>query len=186
MKKNTLVISGHPNLENSLANRTVLRELHELLPNLKIRHLDKIASEGKLDIAEEQDTLLEADIIVFQFPLHWYSYPALLKNYLDQVFLHGFAYGSKAKLAGKTLLHSFTAGAPSAAYSTKGILQHSISDFTIPFQVTTNYCQMQYVDPVYTCGCLYIPNIHTKEDAYLIQEKCLNHAHRLYQELISL
>jgi glutathione-regulated potassium-efflux system ancillary protein KefG len=47
-----------------------------------------------IDIEAEQEKLLTAhDVIALQFPLYWYSTPALLKEWLDLVWLHGFAYG---------------------------------------------------------------------------------------------
>ncbi|KAG2469836.1 NQO1 dehydrogenase, partial [Polypterus senegalus] len=50
--------------------------------------------EGKLsnDIMEEQKKIKAADLIVFQFPLYWYSVPAILKGWFDRVLTQGFAY----------------------------------------------------------------------------------------------
>ena len=42
---------------------------------------------------EEQQRLADHDLIVLQFPLYWYTGPALLKEWLDLVWLQGFAYG---------------------------------------------------------------------------------------------
>lgn len=45
------------------------------------------------DIAGEQDKLRWADAVILQFPLWWYSMPAILKGWVDRVYAHGFAYG---------------------------------------------------------------------------------------------
>ena len=45
------------------------------------------------DIRAEQEKLLTADVVVLQFPLWWYSVPAILKGWIDRVFAKGFAYG---------------------------------------------------------------------------------------------
>ena len=37
-----LVISGHPDLSDSVANKTILRELEQKLPNVEISYLDKL------------------------------------------------------------------------------------------------------------------------------------------------
>ncbi|KAL4622916.1 NAD(P)H dehydrogenase quinone 1-like [Arapaima gigas] len=50
--------------------------------------------EGRLstDITEEQQKVKEADLIIFQFPLYWFSMPAILKGWVDRVLTQGFAY----------------------------------------------------------------------------------------------
>lgn len=46
-----------------------------------------------LDIEEEQAKLLWADAVIFQFPLWWFSMPAILKGWVERVYACGFAYG---------------------------------------------------------------------------------------------
>ncbi|MEU7578517.1 NAD(P)H-dependent oxidoreductase [Streptomyces sp. NPDC041068] len=99
------------------------------------------------DIAEEQEKVRWADAIVLQFPLWWFSVPAILKGWIDRVFTAGFAYGpavpppySNGPLAGKRALVSVTAGARAGAFSDRGIhgeltdvlhpLQHGLFWFT--------------------------------------------------------
>lgn len=63
------------------------------------------------EIADEQEKLRRADLLIFQFPFWWYSMPAIVKGYFDRVFSVGFAYGSGFELAGKKVLVSTTTGA---------------------------------------------------------------------------
>ena len=105
--KNILVISGHPELTHSVANATILDEVETALPDVEIRRLDRLYPDGKFNIAAEQKSLLRADVIVWQFPFSWYGLPGLMKKWLDEVFVHGFAHGSTAKLGGKKLILSF-------------------------------------------------------------------------------
>ncbi|XP_012859419.1 ribosyldihydronicotinamide dehydrogenase [quinone]-like [Echinops telfairi] len=44
------------------------------------------------DILDEQKKVREADLVIFQFPLHWFSVPAVLKGWMDRVLRQGFAY----------------------------------------------------------------------------------------------
>ena len=106
----TLIISGHPDLSTSVANQTILDELEKAFPDAEIRKLDQLYPTANIDVDAEQKALLEADLIVWQFPFWWYSLPWLMKKWLDEVFLHGFAHGSTGKLGGKKLLVSFTTG----------------------------------------------------------------------------
>lgn len=68
-------------------------------------------------IQQEQDKLTWADIVIFQFPLWWYSVPAILKSYIDNVFSVGFAYAGHSALAGKKYMLSFTTGAPEQVWT---------------------------------------------------------------------
>jgi len=45
------------------------------------------------DVVAEQDKLRRADIVIFQFPLWWFSMPAILKGWFERVFALGFGYG---------------------------------------------------------------------------------------------
>ena len=45
------------------------------------------------DIAGEQEKLLWADAVLLQFPLWWFSMPAILKGWVERVYAYGLAYG---------------------------------------------------------------------------------------------
>lgn len=51
-------------------------------------------ADGQLpeDVRLEQRKLLDAELIVLQFPLWWYSVPAMLKGWFDRVFASGFGF----------------------------------------------------------------------------------------------
>jgi Putative NADPH-quinone reductase (modulator of drug activity B) len=100
--KNILIVSGHPDLAHSIANATILDEVATALPDADIRRLDWLYPDGKLNIAAEQESLLRADVIVWQFPFSWYGLPGLMKQWLDEVFVHGFAHGSTGSWAAKS------------------------------------------------------------------------------------
>lgn len=61
-------------------------------------------------IADEQNKLLSSDLLVFQFPLWWWSFPSILKGWIDRVLSSGFAYGKDAKLKPKKVMYSITTG----------------------------------------------------------------------------
>ena len=44
------------------------------------------------DIAAEQEKLTWADVVILQYPLWWFSVPAILKGWLDRVLAAGWAY----------------------------------------------------------------------------------------------
>lgn len=178
MSKNALIISGHPALTQSLANRTILDTVIATRPETKIRYLDRLYPNFQIDVMAEQRALLDADIVIFQFPFHWYALPALMKKWLDDVFLHGFAHGSSAKLNGKKLILSFTTGAPAETYGRNALMQHTIEDYLAPLKSTAILCHLDLQPPIYTCGISYLgrTNIEgiTKQQALAQQ-----HAKRL-------
>ena len=49
-------------------------------------------TEGGPDVEAEQRKLLDADLVVLQFPLWWYGMPAIMKGWIDRVFEREFAY----------------------------------------------------------------------------------------------
>lgn len=83
------------------------------------------------DVATEQRKLLDADAVIFHFPLWWFGMPAILKGWIDRVYAYGFAYGYKGAgnryrygdgiLKGKRALLSVMVGGPAQDYAPRGI-----------------------------------------------------------------
>lgn len=46
------------------------------------------------DIQSELDKLLWCDFLILQFPLWWFSVPAIMKGWIDRVFVNGAVYGN--------------------------------------------------------------------------------------------
>ncbi|MCS6780187.1 MAG: NAD(P)H-dependent oxidoreductase [Geminicoccaceae bacterium] len=78
------------------------------------------------DIAAEVEKVLAADLLILSFPLFWFSVPAILKGWIDRVFLSGLFYGGRrfydrGGLVGKRALCLITAGARSSMLAEGGI-----------------------------------------------------------------
>ena len=86
-----LVIYSHTYHAQSYAGKAIL-EVLKALPNVEIRNLEELYPDlNKVDIATEQEALVGADVIIFHHPVFWFSVPAAMKCYLDEVFQYGFA-----------------------------------------------------------------------------------------------
>jgi NAD(P)H dehydrogenase (quinone) len=77
------------------------------------------------DVQTEIDKLLACDLLILQFPLWWYSVPALLKGWIDRVFAYGVAYDfgrtwNRGVFTGKRALLSFTTSSPPASTGPDG------------------------------------------------------------------
>ena len=183
--KNVLIINGHPDMAQSNANKAILEEVKKLLPESEISELGKLYPNYQFDVEAEQEKLMKADVVVWQFPLYWYSLPALLKKWLDDVFLFGFAYGTDYKLEGKKLLLSFTTGASEDTYQ-KGEKSYSFSDLLHIHKQTANFTKMDFAEPVISYGMHYVPDVMPAEAFTELQQKAKIHAERLAVQIKSL
>lgn len=175
--KNIVIVSGHPDFKNSLANKTILEEIAKNCPQVEIRQLSELYPDCNIDVKAEQKALEKADVIVFQFPTHWYSVPAILKLYIDKVMEHGWAYGSKGNaLKGKSFIISTTLGAPENVYSADGAMKHTVEDFYFNLQQYAALCQLNYKKLFYICGAMCIPGVTTDEQKAALIEKLKKHA----------
>lgn len=74
----------------------------------------------------EQDKLLAADLLIFQFPLWWFGMPAILKGWVDRVLSMGKFYGGghwydRGVLTGKRALCALTTGGPASMFAPDGL-----------------------------------------------------------------
>lgn len=180
-----LIISGHPDLENSLANRTILSDLQEVRGfGIEQRRLDRLYPDFNIDVAAEQAALVRADIIIWQFPLHWYALPALMKKWVDAVLVFGFAHGPGGdKLHGKALIQSFTTGAPADAYAHGQPMNFTIDEFLPPQRQTAALCGMVYLPPVHSSGMMFIPGVSSAADRATVEARAHNHADCLIKKM---
>ena len=167
---NTLVILAHPNLDESIANKRIAKQLSTKVENLEVRDIFKLYPNYKINIEAEQEALLTADTVIFQYPFYWYNMPAILKIWFDEVFNFNFAYGPEGnKLKGKNFLLSFTIGGPEDEYSPLGYNHFRIPDFLKPMEQTAYLAQMNYLAPIYEHGMVYIPGVYNTQEA--VEEK---------------
>lgn len=96
------------------------------------------------EIVAEQQKLLRADAVVLQFPLWWFSMPAIMKGWVDRVFVEGFGYGIRKSdgstrrfgdgmLAGKRAMVVFTMGGSEHSVSPRGI-NGDLNEMLYPIQ----------------------------------------------------
>lgn len=91
---NTLIIVAHPDLEHSVINKAWMEALtgHATIHSL----CDAYPTGTPIDVAHERALVERHDRVILQFPLYWYSAPAILKQWTDEVFGEGWAFGKGA------------------------------------------------------------------------------------------
>jgi NAD(P)H dehydrogenase (quinone) len=77
------------------------------------------------DVAAELDRLLRADLLILQFPMWWFSVPAMMKGWVDRVLVYGKTYTSRMRydrglLRGRRAMLSVTLGGPEPTFAHNG------------------------------------------------------------------
>lgn len=81
------------------------------------------------DIQAEIDKVLWCDLLILQFPLWWFSVPAIMKGWFDRVFANGLMYGQLGRfnhggLKGRRAMVSTTTGCYPDMVAAGGIMGH--------------------------------------------------------------
>uniref|UniRef100_A0A8C5GF35 Ribosyldihydronicotinamide dehydrogenase [quinone] n=1 Tax=Gouania willdenowi TaxID=441366 RepID=A0A8C5GF35_GOUWI len=106
---------------------------------------DKLSS----DIVKEQSKLKKADLVIFQFPMYWFSVPAIMKGWIDRVLTLGFAFSPEKRYSEGMFraMLSFTTGSLESMFSPNAIN----GDMTVTLWPLQNgilhYCGFQVLGP---------------------------------------
>lgn len=81
------------------------------------------------DIVAEIEKLLWCDLLLLQFPLYWYSMPAIMKGWFDRVFVNGRIYGAGMRfdaggLRGKQAMICTSTGGFEHMFQSDGLMGH--------------------------------------------------------------
>jgi glutathione-regulated potassium-efflux system ancillary protein KefG len=163
---------GHSQHKTDLAAQTKRADPaslnHLAQPGLAItwHNLYQHYADFHINVRKEQTLLLEHDVLVFQHPLHWYSVPALLKLWIDEVLEDGWAYGGgAAQLAGKRWAHWVTAGGSASAYTRGGQNNFAVEELLRPLEQTAKLCRCLWTSPQFTYSSLTLDDADLQREA---------------------
>lgn len=122
------------------------------------------------DIRIEQEKILWAELLILQFPMWWYSVPAMLKGWIDRVLSYGFAYGAGASLHGRKALLSLTTGGPEHSYQpeTRGTVELLLKHLT---DGTFRLCGMESLPPFVAYAAARVSDEQRREYLRLYAER---------------
>jgi glutathione-regulated potassium-efflux system ancillary protein KefG len=148
----TLILLFHPNSSRSRAN-AALADAARSLDGVEIIDMTALYPDGldmERDGERESARLIDAERIVLQFPMQWYSTPALMKDWQDTVltrmgYIHPDTEG--AKLAGKQIMIAATMGAEEATYGREGRNLFTVEELLAPLRATANRFAMDWQKP---------------------------------------
>ena len=142
-----LVLHAHPEPARSVVNAALAAAASDI-EGVTLVDLYRDYPRFKIDVDAEQARLAEHEVVVLLCPFHWYSVPALLKEWMDRTLEFGFAYGEGGDaLAGKALLVAISAGGAEEAYSAEGHNRFRVRELLTPLEQTANLCRMRFLPP---------------------------------------
>lgn len=160
-----MVIIAHPDLTQSQANKAFAHELQEQA-DITVRDLYKEYPNWTIDVAKEQQLLLQYDRIVFQFPFYWYSCPPLLKKWFDDVLTYGWAFGPGGDhLKGKQFMLATTTGGKEHGYHAGGDNWFTIDELFRPIQTTLLRCNGTFLPTFVTYNTTYATADYLAQEA---------------------
>ena len=145
--KKILVLYAHPSQERSEINKPLFDATKQ---HANVTAVDLYAEYPtfRINIDKEQQRLVEHDVVVFMFPLYWYSTPSILKEWQDLVLEYNFAYGANGNaLRGKTFMCVISAGGSEAAYKEDGFNHFTLRELLRPLEQTANLTGMNFIAP---------------------------------------
>ncbi|EZQ12586.1 NAD(P)H dehydrogenase [Halopseudomonas bauzanensis] len=113
------------------------------------------------DIQREIDKIQRCDLLILSFPVYWYSMPAILKGWLDRVFISGLFYGGRriferGGMRGKRALVCATLGGREKMFSAEGIHDDLHDLFRPLLKGTLGYTGFDVLTPFFAYHVPYI------------------------------
>lgn len=148
MATQILMFHDHPN--RSRTNRA-LAEAAASLPGVNVSDMGSLyPAATPIDVDAEVARLLAADRLVIQFPVQWYSTPALLKRWQDEVLTRMYYVRPSEegdRLKDLPVLVAATAGNVEGAYTAEGINLFPLTELLRPLQSTAHRCGWRWIEP---------------------------------------
>lgn len=138
----TLVVVGHPDVANS-STQGFFKHAAKEEPQVTWHVL-----RAPFDPLKEHQLLWEADRIVLEFPLYWYSVPAVMKDWIDQIFDEELLGESGQRLAGKEFGVVVTTGRALKEFAPGQSQGFTLAELLRPLQALANETKMTYLTPL--------------------------------------
>jgi glutathione-regulated potassium-efflux system ancillary protein KefF len=166
-----LVLVAHPQMEQSRANRKLMRAA-QALPGVQVRDLYALYPDYLVDAQAEQAALAAATLVVWQHPIHWYSMPPLMKLWVDEVLAFGWAYGpGGGALRGKDLWLVASTGGAEDSYRPQSYNRYFFDAFLPPYEQTAALCGMRFLPPLLLHGAHHVGPAETAAHARVFADR---------------
>jgi glutathione-regulated potassium-efflux system ancillary protein KefG len=147
-----LVLFAHPAFQHSRVQRQLARAVRRL-EGVSFHDLYDAYPDFDVDVRREQQLLLAHDVVVLQHPFFWYSAPPLVKQWMDLVLEHGWAFGrGGTALQGKRMLCALSTGGSEESYGQGGYNRLTIRAFLAPLEQSLRLCGIDFLPPFVVHG----------------------------------
>lgn len=133
------------------------------------------------DVREHLDTVLEADLLILSFPLWWFSLPAVLKGWVDRVFVMGAMFGGDAHgvfdaaaMRGKRAMVLATTGGAPASFEPGGAFGDLDQFLFHIHRGMFEFVGYEVVPPVVTFGPAHLGDPERAAALQAVREKMRN------------
>jgi glutathione-regulated potassium-efflux system ancillary protein KefG len=151
--KKILILFAHPSQSRSDINLPLYQASRDDINSVTCVDLYEEYPNFRIDIDKEQKRLVAHDVIIFMFPMYWFSTPALLKEWQDLVLEYGFAYGHEGMaLTGKQFLCAISTGGSEKSYQCDDENHSTVQELLQPLEKTAQLCGMEYLPPFVLFG----------------------------------
>jgi glutathione-regulated potassium-efflux system ancillary protein KefG len=95
---------------------------------------------------------------VLEHPFFWYGVPPLVKQWMDLVLEHGWAFGRGGNaLEGKLMFCALSTGGSEQNYQRDARDQRTIREFLAPIEHSMRFCGIDFLPPFVVHGTHSIP-----------------------------
>ncbi len=137
---------AHPYPRFSIVTVPLLTGLKQQFPQMDIRALYDMYPDGSIDLLAEREAISRSSLVIVAHPVFWYSVPALLKQWFDEVLAYGYAYGENGTaVKGKGVLWLPSLGTGYREGEFPGEVE--ISEVEAPIKRMWTFCGAKWLDP---------------------------------------
>jgi len=166
-----VVVYAHPYPRHSHACAALLSAFGDL-PGVEVRSLYERYPDFDIDAVAERSALGNAALAVWMHPLYWYTAPALLGLWFEQVLVKGWAYGEGGgALSGKDCLWVATTGGDAPAFSAQGRHGHRFDAFAPVVEQTARFCGMNWLEPFVVHGAHIVAEAELRNAAMQLRAR---------------
>lgn len=120
------------------------------------------------DILQEVEKVRRCDLLVLTFPIYWFSVPAILKGWIDRVFVSGAFYGGRriydhGGMTGKKALVCASLGGRQSMVCDGGIHGDLATMMRPLLQGTLGYVGFDVLEPFFAYHVPYVGNAERAE-----------------------
>lgn len=147
MPRRVLLLYAHPAHHRSRVNRALVAAARSV-EGVTVHDLYETYPTLDIDVPAEQALVEAHEVLAWQHPLYWYSTPAVLKEWQDQVLTLGWAYGpGGTRLQGKPFVLGLSTAGSAEAYTPAGFHGTTLEALLAPIRQTARLCQLRWLPP---------------------------------------